>query len=310
MVAFTNGGQLKRMYPAFYKRTPLPSRIEDAQESPRYLFDTATDETLYFFTNLGNCYALSVGDLNEVKPKDRGQLLSGVLNGLDDNETALYITCCKSADMKTKNDYLFITKKGMVKRTKAEDYDIRSKKYAAVNIKKDDALACVLQLDGEDDLLLITRKGMSIRFPVESVPVQGRISAGVKGLTVEEDDEIIWAGQILANDEIILFSERGYGKRLLSIDFESQGRSGKGARAFYFNKNGANGLYLSGIAKCSGDGCRIILIQKQSPETIMNKEEIMLQRKQDRGTPYLMAILDDVVTGIECIADVSEGNET
>ena len=78
------------MYPAIYRKTPLPTRGEDAKEAAQFLFQTKTDETLLIFTNHGNCYPLAVSALNECKPKDRGQLLSGVLAGLEEGEAPLW----------------------------------------------------------------------------------------------------------------------------------------------------------------------------------------------------------------------------
>ena len=157
VVAYTYGGQLKRMYPAIFRKTPLPTRAEDPQEAAQYLFQTSTDETLLFFTDHGNCYPLSVGALNECKPKDRGQLLSGVLAGLEDGEKPLLITCGRLADLVKQPDLLFVTKHGMVKRTAAQDYEVRSRKFAAVNLKAGDSLLLVLPLNTRDDLLLLSR---------------------------------------------------------------------------------------------------------------------------------------------------------
>ena len=300
IVAFTHAGYLKRIYPAFYKRTPLPTWQEDPVESARYLFQTKTDETLLIFTDLGNCYPLSVGALNECKPKDRGQLLSGVLVGLEDNEKPLLITCLKMTDAARQPDFLFVTKQGMIKRTACKDYDVRSKKFAAVNIKEGDGLLAVLPASTRDDLLMLSRSGMCIRFALDTVPTQGRISAGVKAMILEAGDEVIWCGQLGEKDEMILLSERGYGKRVLALDFEKQNRNGKGVKSFYFNKNGSNGHYLAGVAQVH-EACDIAIQQTQSPATTLRSDEITLQSKQERGVPYVMAILDDIVTGVKVL---------
>ena len=298
VVAYTYGGQLKRMYPAVYRKNPFPSPSEDPQEAAAYLFETDTDATLLLFTNHGNCYPLSVGALNECKPKDRGQLLSGLLVGLEDGEKPLLICCEKLTDLASKPDLLFLTKQGMVKRTAAKDYDVRSKKFVAVNVKDGDELLQVMWLDTRDDLLLLSRSGMCIRFALDSVPTQGRISAGVKAMILDEDDQVVWGGQLGEKDQMVLMSERGYGKRLLSVEFDRQNRNGKGVKSFYFNKNGSNGRYLAGICKVKDTPCTITVTQAQSVPTRLEKDTILLQSRQDRGMPYVMAILDDVVTSI------------
>lgn len=297
VVAFTRAGYLKRMSPAQYRKTPL-EQAEEPGERPRFLFQTDTDETLLFFTNLGNCYPLRVDALAEVKPRDRGSLLTGVLAGLEDGESPLWISCCRSADLVKEPDLLFFTRRGMVKRTAAADYDVRSRKYTAVNIKEGDSLLAVLPAFTRDDLLLFTRTGMCIRFGLETVPTQGRVSAGVRAMQIDDEDELIWCGQVAEQDEMILFSERGYGKRILSCDFEKQNRNGKGVKSFYFNKSGSNGRYLAGLYLAGKDPCPLLIHQAQSADTRLNSSEIRLQSKTDRGMPYVMAVLDDVVTGI------------
>ncbi len=298
VVVYTHGGQLKRFYPAILRKNPLPTYEEDSQNAPQYLFQTKTDETLLIFTNLGNCYPLPVSALNECKPRDRGQLLSGVLQGLEDGETALHMTCCRTADLGKAPDFLFVTRQGMIKRTAAKDYDVRSKKFAAVNVKKDDQLMAVFPASTRDDLLFISRSGMSIRFALDTVPTQGRISAGVKAMQLEDKDEVIWCGQLPEDGEIILFSDRGYGKRIPAMSFERQNRNGKGVKAFTFNKNGSNGRAIAGLLLTNKEPCTVMITQTQSPATRLNKDEILLQSKADRGMPYVMAILDDVVTGV------------
>ncbi len=297
IVAFTGSGQLKRMNPTVYRKTPLPTRAEDENEYADFLFMSRTDETLLIFTNHGNCYQLPVASLNEVKPKDRGQLLSGLLVGLEDGEKALWMTCTRMVDIAHLPDLLFVTRQGMVKRTAAAEYDVRSKKFAAVTIKKDDSLLTILPAASRDDLLMFSRKGQCIRFALESIPVQGRAAAGVRCMQVDEDDEVIWCEQLRENDQIVLLTDRGYGKRLLSVDFERQNRNGKGVKSFYFNKNGSNGQCLAGVVRLSEGDHLIRVTQMRTPPTTIEKDAIRLQGKQDRGLPLLIALMDDVVTG-------------
>jgi len=300
-VAYTRAGFLKRMRPDVYRKNPLPSREENEADSAEFLFMSRTDETLLIFTDHGNCYPLAVNSLNECKPKDRGQLLSGVLVGLEDGEKALWISCLRMVDIGHMPDYLFVTRQGMIKRSAAVDYDVRSKKFAAVNLKKDDALMAVIPAATRDDILMLSRSGMCIRFALDTIPTQGRVSAGVKCMQVDDSDEVIWVGQIDENEQMVLFTERGYAKRLMSMDFERQNRNGKGVKSFYFNKNGSNGRYLAGIVKVDKGPCDLIISQMKSPPTRLNKDSILLQGKQDRGNPCVMAILDDVVTGVVAV---------
>ena len=311
VIIFTEGGYLKRVSPAQLKRTPLPGPEENPAESARWQMTATTAETLYIFTNQGNCYPVSVGRLAEIKPRDRGQLLSGVLAGLEENEQPVFMITCAPGKLKDQPDFLFVTKNGLVKRSAAGDYDIRSKKYPALSLKEGDALLTVCPLAAEDDLLLLSRAGMSIRFPLSAVSTQGRTASGVRGMTLEDGDEICWARQLGAKDELVLLSDRGWGKRIPQLHFEPQNRGGKGVHCFYFNKNGSNGRSLAGIGISPEDESRDLLVfQARSPMSRLRKGEIMLQNRTGKGMPYLMAILDDVVTDLRIIPPEEAGAST
>ena len=108
--------------------------------------------------------------------------------------------------------------------------------------------------------------------------------------------------QISPEDEIILFSEHGWGKRIPQLDFEPQNRGGKGVRCFYFNKNGSNGRAVAGLAQVQQRSETSLLItQAKSPASQLRKNEILLQNRQGKGMPYVMAIMDDIVTDIQCL---------
>ena len=299
VVVFTGNGYLKRIWPAQLKRTPLPTVEEDPGEAARFFLPCTTADTLYIFTDLGNCYPLSVGRLSESKPRDRGQLLSGVLAGLEDGEQALYMVTAAPGALAAMPDLLFVTRRGMIKRTAAADYDVRSRKYPALSLKKGDTLLSVFPASGEEDVFLVTREGMSIRFPLSGVPVQGRVASGVRAMSVELADEVFFAGQLAQGTEVVLFSERGWAKRIPQLDFETQNRSGKGVRCFYFNKNGSNGRGIAGVVVLKEEVPATLLIsQLRSPVTKIGSNEILLQNRSGKGMPYVMAILDDVVTSL------------
>ena len=306
VIIYTNGGYLKRVSPAQLRRNPLPAPEENLQESARYVFSTTTAETLYIFTDLGNCYPMPVAKLTEFKPRDRGQLLSGVLAGLEENEKALFMFTCLPSALKNQPDFIFVTRGGVIKRTAAAEYDVRSKKFPALNIRGDDTLLDIRQVSSEGDIIIITLQGMSIRFPLESVPRQGRVAGGVKGMTVESGDQVVWFSQVEAGDELILFSDRGWAKRIPQLDFEPQNRGGKGVRCFAFNKNGSNGRTIAGLYLTGKDSlCDILVSQFRSPITRISREDILLQNRQGKGMPYIMAIMDDVVTGITAVETVA-----
>lgn len=307
ILCFTRSGYLKRISPAALKRAPLPSAEENPADSPRFLLSTNTAETLYILTDRANCYPIQIGKLQEFKPKDRGQLLSGVLADIEENEKALLLFTASPSRMEKMPDLISATAGGMIKRSPAADYCVRSRKYPVINLKDGDRLIDVRFSEGDKDLLLLSRSGMSIRFPLDTVPVQSRTASGVKGMALESDDEICWVGQLSPDTELILFSERGWAKRLPQSQFEIQNRAGKGVHCFPFNKNGSNGRMLAGVLPVqAGSPSDILVMQAKSPCTRMATDEVLLQNRQGKGMPYIMAILDDIITEIIGVDDTKE----
>ena len=297
LVTFSREGYLRRSWPKAKKA----AQPEDGQpdDPPVYSFETDTDHTLFFFTNIGNCYQLNVGALPEMnKPKDRGSLLSGVLAGLENGEEPVYLMCATSEELNSLPDLLFVTSRGQLKRSAASEYAVKRSKFGALNLREGDSLHAVLSLDVSSDVLMISETGMCIRFHADQVPAMGRVSGGVKGMTLDPSDRILWVGQPAAADQLLLFTERGFGKRVPYTDYEPQARGGKGVKTFYYQKSGSNGTRIAGVALITAPGQTVVIHQKTSQPTLLSADEIILQSKQDRGMPYAMALMDDTVTGV------------
>ena len=297
LVNFSREGYLRRSWPKAKKA----AQPEDGQpdDPPVYSFETDTEHTLFFFTNIGNCYQLNVGALPEMnKPKDRGSLLSGVLAGLENGEEPVYLMCATAEELNSLPDLLFVTSRGQLKRSAASEYAVKRSKFGALNLREGDSLHAVLSLDVSSDVLMISETGMCIRFHADQVPAMGRVSGGVKGMTLDPSDRILWAGQPAAADQLLLFTERGFGKRVPYTDYEPQARGGKGVKTFYYQKSGSNGTRIAGVALITAPGQTVVIHQKTSQPTQLSADEVILQSKQDRGMPYVMALMDDTVTGV------------
>ena len=292
VVFLTRGGQLRRMAPRAFERLDMPEKESDMA---RYLFHTQTDHTLYFFTNLGNCYPLSVGALAEtLKPRERGGNLTSVLAGLENGEECVSLLLTPPGSLNGMEDLLFFTAQGQVKRTPAADYEVKRSKFAAVNLKDGDRLLSVTPAEEGADLLMLTRRGMCIRFPVDTVPETGRVSAGVRGMKVDDGDRVILACPLNVSDQVLLFTERGYGKRLMGAMFDVQGRAGKGVKCVGFNKSGSTGSYIAAAARVTASRAFTVL-QKNGAMTTLMSDELPCQDLPDKGKPMVLALLDDTV---------------
>ncbi|MBQ9263375.1 MAG: DNA topoisomerase 4 subunit A [Clostridia bacterium] len=288
----TRGGQLRRMAPRQFEKQEMPTQESDMA---KWLFHTQTDHTLLFFTNLGNCYPLSVGALPETtKPQGRGGQLTSVLAGLDNQETCVSLMLVTPGSLMGMGDLLFFTKQGQVKRTSAAEYDVKRSKFAAINLKAGDSLLSVMPAEEGSDIVMITRKGMCIRYALDGVPEMGRVSSGVKGMKVDDEDQVILATPLAVSDQIVLFTERGYAKRLMGAMFDAQGRAGKGVKCVSFNKSGSTGTYVAAAARITASR-PFTVVQHGGVMTPMLSDELPCQDLADKGKPTVMAVLDDVV---------------
>ena len=301
ILAFTRSGQLKRMQPNLFRKQPLPQPQEDYRESAAWLFQAKTDETLYIFTNLGNCFPVKVSAINECKPKERGQQLAGILPGLAEKEQPVFLMCEPPSALASLPDLVFVTRQGMAKRTPAGDFDVRSKKLVAQALEKGDELLTVFLAATMDEVLLITRQAMSIRIQLDTLAVQSRTSKGVHAMQVALEDAVVFAAQISQTDSIVICSERGWCKLVPSMGFEKQGRNGKGVKCFALQKSGANGRAIAFATLIPAGLWQLAVHQAKSPSNVVPVSELAVQSLSGKGYMQFDALFDDVVTGADLL---------
>ena len=289
VVVLTQAGFVKRMTPKLFDKAVANGEFADP---PRQTIRTMTDARLLFFTDVGNAYILAAEKVTEVsKAKDRGLPLGGVLAGLETDESL--VALLEAGDWS--GELMFVTRKGLTKRTALGEYNVRKSKFAALNLKNGDRLMSVLRPNGFDGVLLLSRGGMAIHYALEEVSVIGRTAAGVKAMTLNADDEVVFAFVHNSEGEIVMISDMGYMKRCLLIDFDRQARGGKGVKAFNFLKNGANGKAIAG-ALIVTEPFRFNIVQKNGTVTPCVTEDVAIEPRTGRGQPYVVVVMDDVVT--------------
>ena len=136
---------------------------------------------------------------------------------------------------------------------------------------------------------------MSIHFNIDEVSVIGRTAAGVKAITLSDSDAVAFVFLNNSEGEIITISELGYMKRSLLVDFDRQARGGKGVKAFNFLKNGQNGSMIAGALMVQ-EPYDFKIIQKNGTVTPCNTEDVAIEPRAGKGQPYVVVVLDDVVT--------------
>ncbi|MGF7030534.1 topoisomerase-4 subunit A [Paenibacillus mucilaginosus] len=202
----------------------------------RHLFDVNTLENLLIFTQKGQYFLLPVHAIPEYKWKENGTAIVNVIP-LPKDDRIVHVMALKDFEQPGKS-LLFVTRKGQVKRTELKEYaTTRSTGIVAVKIGEGDALLDVLMSTGGLDLLLVSKQGQAIRFKEDEVNPMGRAAAGVRGMQLKEDDELVAARWIDGDEgEVVVITDLGYAKRSLVADYALQGRGGKGVFTFEFKE--------------------------------------------------------------------------
>lgn len=288
IVALLEGGKIRRLP----KRNFTAESI--ASEKPVFIMETQTDRRLRFFTSHGNCLIIGVDELPEARLTAKATNLNSLVQLEKDEE----IVACFD---EVKDDTLvFFTALGNAKRTEGKEFDLRTKKTAAIALKDDRVIAVEKQDATAGTVIMVSKGGMSIRFATDTVPVMGKGAGGVKCMKLDEGDRVIFAAQIADEGEILTISDRGYAKRSLVFDYEIQGRNGKGLKTFDFKKNGSNGTAIA-AALYVKEPYDIVIRQFHGEETVVNTETVFIEQRPGKGMLTVMALLDDIVIGAKKI---------
>ena len=235
VIAMTKLGYIKRMPEDLFKAQNrggkgirgMQTIDEDYIEN---LIVTTTHNYLMFFTNTGRVYRLKGYEIPEAGRTARGVAIVNLLQ-LQAGEKITAVIPLKSYE---DGKYLFMaTRNGMVKKTDILEYqNVRKTGLTAIVLRDNDELIEVKATNGDDDIFLITKKGMSIRFNEKDVRQTGRTSMGVKGIHLGKDDIVISMQMISQGEKILLVTENGMGKRTLISEFNAQNRGGKGVKCY------------------------------------------------------------------------------
>lgn len=244
IITVTNKGYIKRMNVDTYRAqnrggVGLAGIKVHEDDFVEHIKLTSTHDYHLFFTNKGRVYKIKGYQIPIGSRTSKGLPIVNLLN-LDEDETLASFTSVKSFD--DENSYLlFMTKKGIVKRTPITDYqNIRTNGIIALTLREDDELITVGTTDGTKDIIMGASNGNAIRFSENDVRSMGRTATGVKGMNISDEDSIIGGAVINSeDDEILVITEKGYGKRTNASEYRVQNRGGKGVMTIKIvEKNG------------------------------------------------------------------------
>ena len=232
----------------YIKRTPLAEfrtqhrgglgargSVTRDQDFIEYIYPATNHNYMLFFTQKGRCYWLKVYEIPEAGKNSRGRAIQNLLNIDSDDCVNAFIRVAKLNDKDYINTHnlIFATKKGVIKKTSLEAYSRpRANGVNAIIIREDDQLIQVRLTDGNAEVILANRKGNAIRFHESKVREMGRVSTGVRGMSLDDDDEVV--GMITMtgspDETVMVVSQNGYGKRSALDDYRITNRGGKGVR--------------------------------------------------------------------------------
>ena len=304
VIAMTHLGYIKRMdVDNFRSQNRGGKGIKGMQTIEEdYIEDllmTTNHHYMMFFTNTGRVYRIKAYEIPEAGRTARGTAIVNLLQ-MQPGEKITAIIPMRELN---EDKYLFMaTKKGMVKKTPMLEYEnVRKNGLQAIVLRGDDELIEVKATDNTQDIFLVTKKGMCIRFKETDVRVTGRVSMGVIGMRFDEDDEVIGMQMESQGEHLLVVSENGMGKRTLISEFNAQNRGGKGV--FCYKVTEKTG-YLIG-AKLVSDGREIMLITTEGIVIRMSVDDISVIGRNTSGVK-LMNIDQDSDIKVASIAKVRE----
>ncbi len=296
VITLTHFGYIKRMPEGTYRPQrrggkgiiALTTREEDFVEN---LFITSTHDMILFFTNKGKVFMMKAYEIPDAGRQAKGTAIINLLNlGADEKISAVI----PLSEFKPENYLLFFTKNGLVKRTSLEEYaNIRKNGLIAINIKEDDELISVKTTDGSQELIVVTKKGMALRFDENDARAMGRGATGVKAITLNKNDQVVACEMVEKDNYLLVISEFGFGKKTSLEEYKVQLRGGKGLKTY--NIKDKTGDIIS--AKVVTENDEVMMITQSGVIIRLNISEISSMGRSTQGVT-LMKMTDDKVVAV------------
>lgn len=274
------------------------------QDFIEYVYTASMHSTMLFFTQKGLVYSMKVYELPEGAKNTKGRALQNLLDINADDAVNAFISCkqLNDADYVASHYLVFATAKGVVKKTSLAEYArVMSKGKKAIILRDDDRLVGVELTDGNSQVLIADRRGQVIRFDESRLRAMGRVSTGVKGMTlVGDDDEVIGLLTFGADchDTIMTLSANGIGKRSELDGYRITNRGGKGVRTMNINEKTGE---LVGFARVNDD-TDLVIINKSGITLRMHVSDIPVRGRNTMGVRLInLAKRNDVIASLCCV---------
>ncbi len=311
-VTVTHSGYIKRNPVSLYrsqnrggKGVTAVKNIEEDFVSDLYVASTL--DIFLFFTNQGKVFWRKVYQLPLAGRTARGKAIVNLLNLAADEKIAAILPIVSFDDESNNKTILMVTKSGRIKKTSLQEFSRPLRKgKRALTINEGDEIIAAHVLNGDDTILLVTKKGMCIHFEETDIRTMGRTAAGVKGISLGADDEVVSAIVIDSNNSILIATENGFGKRSPIEEYRLQKRGGKGVRGI--KRSLRNGDVIA--AKQVDDEEEVILIADSGKMIRMDLSAIRVIGRSTQGVKLINLDENERVVSMDSLAkDTSEDED-
>lgn len=307
IVSLSRDGYIKRISLDAYRQQKRGGKgmknVMKQDDEPAQLFQVNTHNFILFFTDRGKCYKLRAYDIPESGRYARGMPVINYI-AIDGDERVTATVRVK--DIKGEGYLVMVTKLGEIKRTALEKFqNIRSNGLIAFDIEPGDELGWVLQSTGDQDVMLVTRRGLSIRFKETAARDRSRAAGGVRGITVQPDDYVVTA--VLADDQatLLVVGENGYGKRTKIEDYRVQGRGGKGILTM--NVTEKTGEIVS--AEMVQEDDKLLVLTTNGKGIRLKVKDVRLVGRIAQGVKLINLAEGDQIASVARLVDAPEEDE-
>ncbi|MGI9625260.1 MAG: DNA gyrase subunit A [Longimicrobiales bacterium] len=286
VITFSHDGYVKRIPMHLYRRRINSGKALAGME--RYEEDylekvslARTQGWLLAFTRKGQAHFLRVQDVPEGSPASRGKSIYGLLN-IDKNDPI--VATQPVEDLTEDKVLIFVSEKGVVKRTKLEEFsNPRAGGVIATGVREDDGVLDVALSSGDQEVMLLSRGGRAIRFPETQVSLMGRTAQGVKGIQLRDNDQTIGLLLLRRQASLLTITDRGIGKRTPLQDFPIQKRGGLGTKAMSTSET--SGPLISALEVVEGD--QVMIVEHGGRVSQFAADSVKLQGRNTRGGKIL-----------------------
>ncbi|WP_136796104.1 MULTISPECIES: DNA gyrase subunit A [Desulfosediminicola] len=313
VVTVTHSGYIKRNPVNLYRSQNRGGKgvtgVKNIEEDfVSNLYVASTLDTFLFFTNHGKVFWRKVYQLPMAGRTARGKAIVNLLELAEDEKVAAILPVASFEDEELEKTIMMVTRLGRIKKTSLQEFNRPLRKgKRALTIREGDEIIAAHILNGNDTILMVTKKGMSIHFHEDDIRTMGRTAAGVTGMRLAEDDEVVSAIVVSSDNSILIVTENGYGKRSPIAEYRIQKRGGKGI--FGIKQSERNGNVIA--AKLVDDEDEIILISDRGKMIRMDLSTVRVIGRSTQGVRLINLEQDEKVVGMDSVAkeDSTEEDE-